>query len=34
MTMHRASAFDDRSHVRDMRRVTTLDIERPQAPAA
>jgi alpha-ketoglutarate-dependent 2,4-dichlorophenoxyacetate dioxygenase len=26
-TMHRASAFDDRAHKRDMRRVTTLDID-------
>ena len=27
-TMHRATSFDDRKHVRDMRRVTSLDIER------
>jgi len=26
-TMHRATSFDDKSHVRDMRRVTTLDVE-------
>lgn len=26
-TMHRATAFDDRAHVRDMRRVTTLDLQ-------
>jgi alpha-ketoglutarate-dependent 2,4-dichlorophenoxyacetate dioxygenase len=33
-TMHRASAFDDRSHKRDMRRVTTLDIDgAPRLPA-
>ena len=28
MTMHRASAFDDKAHAREMRRVTTLDIHR------
>ena len=27
-TMHRATPFDDKSHIRDMRRVTTLDIDR------
>jgi alpha-ketoglutarate-dependent 2,4-dichlorophenoxyacetate dioxygenase len=27
-TMHRATAFDDKSYVRDMRRVTTLDVDR------
>jgi alpha-ketoglutarate-dependent 2,4-dichlorophenoxyacetate dioxygenase len=26
-TMHRATSFDDKSYVRDMRRVTTLDVE-------
>jgi alpha-ketoglutarate-dependent 2,4-dichlorophenoxyacetate dioxygenase len=31
-TMHRATSFDDKSHVRDMRRVTTLDVERAAPP--
>ena len=26
-TMHRATPFDDKTHIRDMRRVTTLDID-------
>ena len=28
-TMHRATAFDDRKYRRELRRVTTLDIEAP-----
>ena len=28
-TMHRARAFDDGTHVRELRRVTTLDVEAP-----
>ena len=32
-TMHRATPFDDRQHPRELRRVTTLDIEIP-VPAA
>jgi len=30
-TMHRATSFDDKAYVRDMRRVTTLDVERAHA---
>ncbi len=29
-TMHRATAFDDKTYVRDMRRVTTLDVDRAE----
>jgi alpha-ketoglutarate-dependent 2,4-dichlorophenoxyacetate dioxygenase len=29
-TMHRACAFDDAKHPRELRRVTTLDVEQPQ----
>jgi alpha-ketoglutarate-dependent 2,4-dichlorophenoxyacetate dioxygenase len=29
-TMHRGRAFDDAKHPRELRRVTTLDVERPQ----
>jgi alpha-ketoglutarate-dependent 2,4-dichlorophenoxyacetate dioxygenase len=32
-TMHRATAFDDGAHKRELRRVTTLDIERAAAPS-
>ena len=32
-TMHRATPFDDGAYKRELRRVTTLDIERPQAPS-
>jgi len=28
-TMHRARAFDDAKHRRELRRVTTLDVEQP-----
>jgi len=31
--MHRATAFDDGAHKRELRRVTTLDIERAAAPS-
>lgn len=31
-TMHRATAFDDKRHARELRRVTTLDIDRAAAP--
>ena len=31
-TMHRATPFDDGSHRRELRRVTTLDIERAPSP--
>ena len=30
-TMHRASAYGDQEHKRDMRRVTTLDVDSPLA---
>ncbi len=34
-TMHRARPFDDTTHVRELRRVTTLDIGDPEmAPQA
>jgi alpha-ketoglutarate-dependent 2,4-dichlorophenoxyacetate dioxygenase len=32
-TMHRATAFEDGAHKRELRRVTTLDIERRSVPA-
>ena len=32
-TMHRATAFDDGAYKRELRRVTTLDIERVPAPS-
>lgn len=31
-TMHRATSFDDKTYVRDMRRVTTLDVEPAARP--
>ena len=33
-TMHRATSFEDQTHKRDMRRVTTLDVEHKSASAA
>jgi alpha-ketoglutarate-dependent 2,4-dichlorophenoxyacetate dioxygenase len=33
-TMHRATSFDDKTHIRDMRRVTTLDVDVPARPLA
>jgi len=31
-TMHRAREFDDTKHVRELRRVTTLDVEESVRP--
>lgn len=33
-TMHRATSFDDKSHAREMRRVTTLDVDSPAQTSA